>query len=101
MFHFLLFILFIVVFVLVATLAVGAYVLRKGIGLFRNTAGNVTGKKRHGGPSAGGRGGREWHSGRASHSGDGPVIIDARDAKTANRRIFADDEGEYVDYEEK
>ena len=31
---------------------------------------------------------------------DGQVITDTRDPQTANRKIIADDEGEYVEYEE-
>jgi hypothetical protein len=31
---------------------------------------------------------------------DGQVITDTRDSQTVNRKIFADDEGEYVEYEE-
>ena len=31
---------------------------------------------------------------------DGQVITDTRDPQTVNRKIIADDEGEYVEYEE-
>ena len=31
---------------------------------------------------------------------DGQVITDTRDSQTVNRKIIADDEGEYVEYEE-
>lgn len=32
--------------------------------------------------------------------GNEDVIIDCRDAKTKQQKIFSDDEGEYVDYKE-
>ena len=33
--------------------------------------------------------------------GNEDVIIDCRDAKTKQQKIFSDDEGEYVDYKEE
>lgn len=33
--------------------------------------------------------------------GNEDVVIDCRDAKTKQQKIFSDDEGEYVDYKEK
>lgn len=33
--------------------------------------------------------------------GNEDVVIDCRDAKTKQQKIFSDDEGEYVDYEEE
>ncbi len=38
--------------------------------------------------------------GRTSSS-DGQVIIDSRNPNQANRKIFSDNEGEYVDFEEE
>ena len=32
---------------------------------------------------------------------DEDVVIDCRDAKTKQQKIFSDDEGEYVDYKEE
>lgn len=33
--------------------------------------------------------------------GNEDVVIDCRDAKTKQQKIFSDDEGEYVDYKEE
>ena len=33
--------------------------------------------------------------------GNEDVVIDCRDAKTKQQKIFSDDEGEYVDYQEE
>lgn len=101
MFHFLVFILMFFLVAAVIALAVGVYVLRKGISMFRNAAGKVAGGRAHG---AGGRragngyGGGAWSTGRQSAR---QTVTDTRDEATANRRIFADNEGEYVDYVEK
>lgn len=38
---------------------------------------------------------------RNTHTDTGETIIDNRDQATAKRKIFADNEGEYTDYEEE
>jgi len=38
---------------------------------------------------------------RNRHSGTDETIIDRRDSDKAKRRIFSDNEGEYVDFEEE
>ena len=46
-----------------------------------------------------GKGGQQQESVNKT-TRDGQVITDTRDPQTANRKIIADDEGEYVEYEE-
>lgn len=59
-----------------------------------------------------GRGGARQHAGQASQGHEarpgqqtttahGDVIIDRRSSKQASQKIFAQDEGEYVDYKEE
>lgn len=40
-------------------------------------------------------------AGRCHTTASGETVIDSRDPQTADRRIFADNEGEYVDFEEE
>ena len=101
MFHFLAIILFFFLAALLVGVSVGLLLLRKGIGFFRSAARKATG-------AAGSQGSRQGRSRtgagsarRSAQTATGETIIDTRDHATANRRIFADDEGEYVDYEEE
>lgn len=54
-----------------------------------------------------GAGGRRQSGGdgnrhrRSSQTADGTVIIDGRSERVAGQRIFADDEGEYVEFTEE
>ena len=47
-----------------------------------------------------GKGGGQQQESVNKTTRDGQVITDTRDPKTVNRKIIADDEGEYVEYEE-
>ena len=47
-----------------------------------------------------GKGGQQQESVNNKTTRDGQVITDTRDPQTVNRKIIADDEGEYVEYEE-
>ena len=47
-----------------------------------------------------GKGGGQQQESVNKTTRDGQVITDTRDPQTANRKIIADDEGEYVEYEE-
>ena len=37
---------------------------------------------------------------RTTRTAEGVTIVDKRDPSTANKKIFAQDEGEYVDFKE-
>ena len=93
MLHFLSVLLLFLLFAVVIAIAVGAYLLNKGIRMFRKAADKATGRQTHTEADGGRRG--------TAHTATGETIIDTRDRATANRRIFADDEGEYVDFEEE
>lgn len=47
-----------------------------------------------------GKGGGQQQESVNKTTRDGQVITDTRDPQTVNRKIIADDEGEYVEYEE-
>lgn len=101
MFHFLAIIILFFLAALLVGASVGLFLLRKGIGIFRSAARKATG-------AAGRQGGAHGRSRqgagaarRQAQAATGETIIDTRDHATASRRIFADDEGEYVDYEEE
>ena len=98
MFNFLLFIILFFIIAVVAVIAVAARFLWRGYHMFRNLN---QGKDR--------RQGRGWQydagvnretSGRHTRTSSGETIIDARDSDTASRKIFSENEGEYVDFEE-
>lgn len=82
---------FLVLFGLFAAVCIiGWFVFRS----LRDAADRLIGGGRH---ANGGSQRRETRS-RAS---DEEVIIDSRTSDKANRKIFSDDEGEYVDFEEE
>ena len=41
------------------------------------------------------------NTGRTTYTADGVTIIDHRDPSEVNKKIFAQDEGEYVDFKEE
>ena len=75
---------FIFFFFLLGTLVVFYYV-RKGINTFKKAA----------------RQSNQSASRRTMHTSDGVTIYDGRDPDVAQRKIFADNEGEYVDFTEE
>ena len=77
---------FIFIFFLIGTLVVFYYV-RKGINTFKKAA-------RQSNQSASRRS-------RTMHTSDGVTIYDGRDPDVAQRKIFSEDEGEYVDFTEE
>lgn len=94
-------------FVLLAFVAIGiiaalvvAHFVRKGVRKVRSAMGfdqaAGQGKSRTGTYG----GGSQSRTGRQSAASSGLTIIDTRPPEVARRRIFSDDEGEYVDYEE-
>lgn len=101
------FIAFILLFFLVAIVA-GAVavnvIVRKWLNRLRETmGGNAAGKasrSRQAGQRHAGRDNRRDAYSQGGRQTDGITITDTRDQATAARRIFADNEGEYVDYEE-
>lgn len=54
----------------------------------------------HGGRRASSSSGRSSSDGRRSQTSSGTTIIDNRNPEQARRKIFSEDEGEYVDFEE-
>jgi len=74
----------------VAVCIIGWFVFRS----LRDAADRLMGGSRHA------SGGSQRHETRSSTS-DEEVIIDSRTSDKANRKIFSDDEGEYVDFEEE
>lgn len=101
MLHILFVILIIILLAVATAIAVGAYMLHKGIRLFRNAAGKATGRDSRDAAGSRQRQGAGSQSRHTSFADSGETIIDTRDRATINRRIFADDEGEYVDYIEE
>ena len=101
MLHFLSVLLLFLLFAVVIAIAVGAYLLNKGIRMFRKAADKATGRQTHTEADDGRRGRASGRGGGTTHTATGETIIDTRDRATANRRIFADNEGEYVDFEEE
>lgn len=100
MFHFLAFmLLFFLVAVLVA-IGMAVWALRRGIGIFRSAARRATGAADRDARSRGHAGPGPGSARRRAQDATGVTVIDTRDRATASRRIFADDEGEYVDYKE-
>lgn len=53
------------------------------------------------GKQAGGFSGQRQSSARTTQTDSGDTITDTRSEEQANRKIFAKDEGDYVDYVEK
>lgn len=97
MFNFFLFVFLFFLVIVIAGIAVVVHVVRRGLRFFHGVSGdgahrtaNTHGRRHR---ASGGR----W---RAAHASSGETVIDLRDTAVANRRIFADDEGEYVDFEE-
>jgi len=76
-------------FILLAVLVVFVMVCMTAFSIFRSFH-NIS--KRHGGFNQ--NGGQR----RSAHESE--TVIDRRTDDKANRKIFADDEGEYVDFEE-
>ena len=99
MFHFLAFMLLFFLVAVFVAIGMAVWALRRGIGIFRSAARRATGA---GGRDASARGhaGPGPGSARRAQGATGVTVIDTRDRATASRRIFADDEGEYVDYKE-
>ncbi len=96
---------FLVFLAIVATIIIVAlYYVRKGVRFFRRlTSGNLTDEelkrvtdrifssKKNGGAQ---------QQNRTTRTTDGVTVVDKRDPSTANKKIFAQDEGEYVDFKE-
>lgn len=113
----LLFILLLVFVIIAVAAMVVVRIVARGLGMFRDAARAATGDFT-GGSRAGNRNGdRQRAGGRSSSSAwngmnggtagarthttaSGTTIIDNRDPATADRKIFADGDGEYVDFEE-
>lgn len=101
--------LFILLFALAALLVVAMLIVRflsNGFRIIRDAAKAATGGDA--GNTAGTGTGRndnrrrqERPEGRRHTTASGETIIDSRDPQNADRRIFADNEGEYVDFEEE
>lgn len=106
------------VFVIIAVAAMMVVrIVAKGLGMFRDAARTASGDFA-GGSRAGKRHGDRQHAGGGSYSSarctasgradgarthttaSGTTIIDNRDPEAAGRKIFADGDGEYVDFEE-
>lgn len=109
--------LFIIIFIAIVAMIVVRFVYR-GINRLRDAARSAMGMDTDDMTGSGNRGWRttySWGNGtsdnhnRSSSSGHtrrtqttaGTTIIDKRNPEYANRKIFAKDEGEYVDFEEK
>lgn len=112
----LLFILLLVFIVIAVAAMIVIRIVAKGLGMFRDAAkaaaDEFTGARRG---NSGRRSGQQAGSGTSSGysrqkddaansrthtTASGTIIIDNRDPEKADRKIFADDDGEYVDFEE-
>lgn len=84
---------------IIAALVV-AHLLRKGVRKVRSAMGfdKAAGQGKSRSETNGGTG--QSRAGRQSAASSGLTIVDTRPPEVARRRIFSDDEGEYVDYEE-
>lgn len=100
MFHFLAFMLLFFLVAVFVAIGMAVWALRRGIGMFRSAARKATGGEGRGARARGSAAGGTGSARRRAQAPPGVTIIDTRDRATASRRIFADDEGEYVDYEE-
>lgn len=100
MFHFLAFMLLFFLVAVFVAIGMAVWALRRGIGMFRSAARKATGGEGRDARSRGHAGPGPGSARRRAQDETGVTIIDTRDRATASRRIFADDEGEYVDYEE-
>lgn len=89
------FVLFSVVLAIVAALSV-AFFVRRSIRRVRRAASSFA----RGGGDGGRTGGGRSRSGGSGASRGGETVTDLRPRDVASRRIFADDEGEYVSYKE-
>ncbi len=100
MLHGLLFILFLVFAAVLVVAMIAVSFLSKGIRMVRDAAKAATGAAT-GNTGSTGRDRKPHESARRHTTASGETIIDSRDPQTADRRIFADNEGEYVDFEEE
>ena len=91
---FLTLILFLFLYVLI-NIAMMVWKVRKHINTFRKTMEDGMNGTAGNGASRGNARGRTTH-----RTSDGVTIIDDRSPSDANKKIFAPDEGEYVDYKE-
>ena len=93
------FLLFVILFFIAAAVIGAAAVLfavRRGLGRLRRAMGGSQDEKRKRaswGPDG-------TYGSRAAGTDGRCTVTDLRDPAVANRRIFADDEGEYVDFRE-
>lgn len=97
------FLLFALLLVIVVVLLVGMLLLSKGVDLVRRLFG-LPPKSRFRWDTRfttdGSADDDSAASGRSTRTSDGVTIIDRRSPEQANKKIFAPDEGEYVDYTE-
>ena len=100
MFHFLAFMLLFFLVAVFVAIGMAVWALRRGIGMFRSAARRATGGEGRGARARGSPPGGTGPAKRRAKAPPDVTIIDRLSRATASRRIFADDEGEYVDYEE-
>ena len=88
--------------VVAIVLSVVVYYMRKGIRFVKRVANGEAAKdyfKHQGNSRKQQRGQRQTN--RTTRTADGLTIVDNRSPEKANKKIFAQDEGEYVDFTEE
>lgn len=99
-------ILLIIFIVMVVGAMLVVRILYRSINRLRDAARSAMGMdsgeagRRSRGGSSEGQGDSARQQGRRTQTSAGTTIIDNRDPEQAERKIFADDEGEYVEFEE-
>lgn len=108
MLHGILAILLILLVIVTITVMIAVRFVMRGIGRLRSAAHSamdmndgINSRKRGNKGRERASGGGKTENARHTRTAEGVTIIDGRDPERAGRKIFAADEGEYVDFEER